>query len=307
MPPASSASRSRHDSSPSARACPISPLGIGGDRDAGAGQSLLRHRRREAAARGTQPARNRRHADRSRRRPREPAASRHGRRRPHRFPYRDANASTGAGISRAAAFRSPATCWRAPQVLDETAKAYVAQAKACRSPQRLIAAMRAGEAAGGDKRGRQSAALLIHGEEEWSDLDLRVDDHADPLDRTGPSRSGQPRALGAFPKGPAHAPEPGRHHRPQRSSTPTIEAAIAGREMTDVPLIEIRDLRVLFHGDDGRVTHAVDSVNLQRRQWRDARAGRRIRLRQERDLARHHGPAVETCRRSYRLDPFRRF
>jgi uncharacterized Ntn-hydrolase superfamily protein len=48
-------------------------------------------------------------------------------------------------------------------------------------PQRLIAAMLAGEAAGGDKRGKQSAALLIHGEEAWSDLDLRVDDHADPL------------------------------------------------------------------------------------------------------------------------------
>jgi len=46
---------------------------------------------------------------------------------------------------------------------------------------RLIAAMRAGEAAGGDKRGKQSAALLIHGSEEWSDLDLRVDDHTDPL------------------------------------------------------------------------------------------------------------------------------
>ena len=45
----------------------------------------------------------------------------------------------------------------------------------------LIAAMRAGEAAGGDKRGKQSAALLIYGEEEWSELDLRVDDHADPL------------------------------------------------------------------------------------------------------------------------------
>jgi uncharacterized Ntn-hydrolase superfamily protein len=41
--------------------------------------------------------------------------------------------------------------------------------------------MRAGEAAGGDKRGKQSAALLIHDEEEWSALDLRVDDHTDPL------------------------------------------------------------------------------------------------------------------------------
>ena len=46
---------------------------------------------------------------------------------------------------------------------------------------RLIAAMQAGEAAGGDKRGRQSAALLIQGAEDWPDLSLRVDDHPDPL------------------------------------------------------------------------------------------------------------------------------
>jgi uncharacterized Ntn-hydrolase superfamily protein len=67
-----------------------------------------------------------------------------------------------------------------PRVLEDTAKAY-ADGKNLPFAQRLIAAMRAGEAAGGDKRGKQSAALLIHGEEEWSDLDLRVDDHADPL------------------------------------------------------------------------------------------------------------------------------
>ena len=65
-------------------------------------------------------------------------------------------------------------------VLDETAKAYVANAN-LPFARRLLAAMRAGEAAGGDKRGKQSAALLIHGEDEWSALDLRVDDHADPL------------------------------------------------------------------------------------------------------------------------------
>ena len=47
--------------------------------------------------------------------------------------------------------------------------------------QRLIAAMKAGEQAGGDKRGRQSAALLIHGTPEWALVDIRVDDHADPL------------------------------------------------------------------------------------------------------------------------------
>ena len=65
-------------------------------------------------------------------------------------------------------------------VLDDTANAYTANA-ALPFAQRLIVAMKAGEAAGGDKRGKQSAALLIHGEEEWSDLDLRVDDHTDPL------------------------------------------------------------------------------------------------------------------------------
>jgi uncharacterized Ntn-hydrolase superfamily protein len=66
------------------------------------------------------------------------------------------------------------------RVLDDTAKAYVANEK-LPFAQRLIVAMRAGEAAGGDKRGKQSAALLIHGDEEWPALDLRVDDHADPL------------------------------------------------------------------------------------------------------------------------------
>ncbi|MFG3595069.1 DUF1028 domain-containing protein [Bradyrhizobium sp. RDI18] len=65
-------------------------------------------------------------------------------------------------------------------VLDDTAKAFVANAS-LPFARRLIVAMKAGEAAGGDKRGKQSAALLIHGEEEWSDLDLRVDDHTDPL------------------------------------------------------------------------------------------------------------------------------
>jgi uncharacterized Ntn-hydrolase superfamily protein len=66
------------------------------------------------------------------------------------------------------------------RVLDDTGKSYIAGEK-LPFAQRLIAAMRAGEAAGGDKRGKQSAALLIYGEEEWSDLNLRVDDHTDPL------------------------------------------------------------------------------------------------------------------------------
>ncbi|MEG3635414.1 DUF1028 domain-containing protein [Micromonospora palythoicola] len=54
-------------------------------------------------------------------------------------------------------------------------------------PQRLLAALRAGEAAGGDRRGRQSAGLLVvrrgggYGGTGDTMIDLRVDDHPDPI------------------------------------------------------------------------------------------------------------------------------
>jgi uncharacterized Ntn-hydrolase superfamily protein len=67
-----------------------------------------------------------------------------------------------------------------PAVLAETIHAYEA-GRALPFARRLLAAMRAGEAAGGDKRGKQSAALLIHDGEDYPLYDLRVDDHADPL------------------------------------------------------------------------------------------------------------------------------
>ena len=66
-------------------------------------------------------------------------------------------------------------------VLAATAAAYEAGLETPFA-RRLIAAMQAGESAGGDKRGRQSAVLLIHDAEDFSLLDLRVDDHAAPLD-----------------------------------------------------------------------------------------------------------------------------
>ncbi len=47
--------------------------------------------------------------------------------------------------------------------------------------ERLMAAMEAGESAGGDRRGRQSAAMKLVTTEDFADLDLRVDDHAQPL------------------------------------------------------------------------------------------------------------------------------
>jgi uncharacterized Ntn-hydrolase superfamily protein len=46
---------------------------------------------------------------------------------------------------------------------------------------RLVAAMVAGQHAGGDKRGKQSAALKVYGAEAYPLVDLRVDDHSDPV------------------------------------------------------------------------------------------------------------------------------
>ena len=67
-----------------------------------------------------------------------------------------------------------------PSVLDETRRAYE-KAKNLSFAERLLAAMEAGEAAGGDKRGKQGAALRIHTTEDYPFLDLRVDDHEEPL------------------------------------------------------------------------------------------------------------------------------
>ena len=67
-----------------------------------------------------------------------------------------------------------------PQVLAATAQAYL-DADGLPLAERLLAAMTAGEAAGGDKRGKQAAALRIHGDEDYPVLDIRVDDHAEPL------------------------------------------------------------------------------------------------------------------------------
>jgi uncharacterized Ntn-hydrolase superfamily protein len=65
-------------------------------------------------------------------------------------------------------------------VITETARIYDAN-QAMPFARRMITAMLAGEAAGGDKRGKQSAALLVHDAEDYPLYDLRVDDHIDPL------------------------------------------------------------------------------------------------------------------------------
>ena len=71
-----------------------------------------------------------------------------------------------------------------PEVVRDTVAAFEAGGS-LPLQERFLAALRAGEAAGGDKRGKQSAALLIHDEEAYPLLDLRVDDHPDPLAELG--------------------------------------------------------------------------------------------------------------------------
>lgn len=67
-----------------------------------------------------------------------------------------------------------------PQVVAETLATYK---KATDKPfiERLLKSMQAGEDAGGDKRGKQSAALLVHRDQDYPWLSIRADDHPDPL------------------------------------------------------------------------------------------------------------------------------
>ncbi|MFD6568868.1 DUF1028 domain-containing protein [Micromonospora profundi] len=73
-----------------------------------------------------------------------------------------------------------------PEVVDALADAWLA-GSALPFAERLVAALRAGDEAGGDRRGRQSAGLLVvergGGYAGTSDVlvDLRVDDHPDPV------------------------------------------------------------------------------------------------------------------------------
>jgi len=74
-----------------------------------------------------------------------------------------------------------------PDVVDAIRTAWLASDPADPLARRLHAALLAGDRAGGDRRGRQSAALLVvakgQGYGGTSDVvaDLRVDDHADPV------------------------------------------------------------------------------------------------------------------------------
>jgi uncharacterized Ntn-hydrolase superfamily protein len=67
-----------------------------------------------------------------------------------------------------------------PAVLEAMAAAFVA-AEHQGLPDRLLRALEAGQKAGGDKRGKQSAALLVAATDPFPYHNLRVDDHPDPV------------------------------------------------------------------------------------------------------------------------------
>jgi uncharacterized Ntn-hydrolase superfamily protein len=74
-----------------------------------------------------------------------------------------------------------------PDVVEAMQRAWLASASETALAPRLLAALRAGDGAGGDRRGRQSAALLVvakgmgYGGTSDVAVDLRVDDHGDPF------------------------------------------------------------------------------------------------------------------------------
>lgn len=78
-----------------------------------------------------------------------------------------------------------------PAVVADMQAAWITGVGTSRLAYRLLAALRAGDLAGGDRRGRQSAALLVvargmgYGGTSDVVVDLRVDDHPDPVTELG--------------------------------------------------------------------------------------------------------------------------
>jgi uncharacterized Ntn-hydrolase superfamily protein len=106
-------------------------------------------------------------------------------------PGGDAAAWTGEDCSDVAGHLVGGSCVAAGNLLagDGVLPAMVGTFEASSGPlaERLLLALAAGEEAGGDRRGRQAAALLVLGVEDRGQLrsparvDLRVDDHPDPI------------------------------------------------------------------------------------------------------------------------------
>ncbi len=95
-------------------------------------------------------------------------------------------------------------------------------------PERLLRALEAGQEAGGDRRGRQSAGIHIVHTEEYPYCDLRVDDHPEPVAELR-------RLFSVFQR----EEEPFLSMAPRKDDyTPDWEASIRMREMLESSLEE---------------------------------------------------------------------
>ena len=145
-----------------------------------------------------------------------------------------------------------------PDVVDAMAEAY--EASSGELAARLLLALAAGDAAGGDRRGRQSAAIAVvapgggYGGNDDNLVDLRVDDHADPV--------GELRRLYAI-------------HVLLSGTTPDEEKLELGGDLAD----EVRDLlaRAGYPSEPGEEGLAealrafVGVENLEARWWHETR------------------------------------
>jgi len=96
------------------------------------------------------------------------------------FCHTGAKCLSWCGHQEGAGFTVAGNMLTGPEVLQAMADAF-GEAAQREFSDRLLVALEAGQAAGGDKRGKQSAALLVASGEPRMYHNLRVDDHADPV------------------------------------------------------------------------------------------------------------------------------
>ena len=100
-----------------------------------------------------------------------------------------------------------------PRVIEATLAAF--QRAEGSLAERLLTALEAGEAAGGDKRGKQSAALKVCTRDPYPDLDIRTDDHPDPLAELRRLHRISLERFAVFRRFPARRRQPMRRIRPR--------------------------------------------------------------------------------------------
>jgi uncharacterized Ntn-hydrolase superfamily protein len=98
------------------------------------------------------------------------------------FCHTGAECVTWCGHHEGDGFTAAGNMLAGPRVIDAMVDTYRgARGEGREISERLLLTLEAGQAAGGDKRGKQSAALLVASREPRGYHNLRVDDHADPV------------------------------------------------------------------------------------------------------------------------------